>query len=124
MDTGSALLAFRRNLFGYRMGRISAPVVNLSSMSAKQARNTAAVLREIARAKARFGVPESAGVFSCYEAGRDGFWLYRCYRVDPQEREAIPHGRRNVIRIMLAGLNSVSGVRFIVGWSVAVSAAG
>ena len=89
-----------------------------------QARNSAAVLREIARAKARFGVPESAGVFSCYEAGRDGFWLYRCYRVDPQEREAIPHGRRNVIRIMLAGLNSASGVRFIVGWSVAVSAAG
>jgi hypothetical protein len=44
------------------MGRISAPVVNLSSMSAKQARNTAAVLREIARAKARFGVPESAEV--------------------------------------------------------------
>jgi hypothetical protein len=52
------------------MGRISAPVVNLSSMSAKQARNTAAVLREIARARARFGVPESAVVFSCYEAGR------------------------------------------------------
>jgi transposase len=60
-------------------------------MSAKQARNTTAVLREIARAKARFGVPESAVVFSSYEAGRDGFWLRRCYRVDPQKREAIPH---------------------------------
>ena len=56
-----------------------------------QARNTAAVLREIARAKARFGVPESAVVFSCYEARRDAFWLHRCYRVDPQKREAIPH---------------------------------
>jgi transposase len=88
MDAGSALLAFRRNLFGYRMGRISAPVVNLSSMSAKQVRNTAAVLREIARVKARFGVPESAGVFSCYEAGRDGFWLRRCLH---------HHGINNVI---------------------------
>jgi hypothetical protein len=55
-----------------------------------QARNTAAVLREIARAKARFGVPASDVVFSCYEAGRDGYWLHRCYRVDRQKREAIP----------------------------------
>ena len=43
-----------------------------------QARNIASVLREIARAKARFGVAESAVVFSCYEAGRDGLWLHRC----------------------------------------------
>jgi hypothetical protein len=55
-----------------------------------QARNTAAVLRKIARAKARFGVAESAVVYSCYEAGCDGFWLDRCYRVDRQKREAIP----------------------------------
>jgi hypothetical protein len=41
------------------------------------ARDTAAVLRQIASAKRRFGLPESAVVFSCYEAGRDGFWLYR-----------------------------------------------
>jgi transposase len=41
------------------------------------ARNTAAVLREIARAKTRFGLSESTPVFSCYEAGRDGFWLHR-----------------------------------------------
>ena len=30
---------------------------------------------EIARAKAHFGVPASVSVCSCYEAGRDGFWL-------------------------------------------------
>jgi transposase len=41
------------------------------------ARNTAWVLREIARAKKRFGLPQNAAVFSCYEAGRDGFWLDR-----------------------------------------------
>lgn len=32
---------------------------------------------EIGRAKVRFGLPEEARVVSCYEAGRDGFWLHR-----------------------------------------------
>jgi transposase len=35
------------------------------------------VLREIARAKNRFDLPRRATVVSCYEAGRDGFWLHR-----------------------------------------------
>jgi transposase len=37
----------------------------------------AAVLERIERAKARCGLPASAGVHSCYEAGRDGWWLHR-----------------------------------------------
>ena len=41
------------------------------------ARDTARILTEIARAKSRFGLPQSAKVFTCYEAGRDGFWLHR-----------------------------------------------
>jgi transposase len=41
------------------------------------ARNQGRVLQEIARAKRRFGLPESAAVVSCYEAGREGFWLHR-----------------------------------------------
>jgi hypothetical protein len=32
---------------------------------------------EIARAKARVGLSAEAAVISCYEAGRDGFWLHR-----------------------------------------------
>jgi transposase len=32
---------------------------------------------EIARAKQRFGLSAEAAVKSCYEAGRDGFWLHR-----------------------------------------------
>jgi transposase len=32
---------------------------------------------EIGRAKERFGLPADAPVISCYEAGRDGFWLHR-----------------------------------------------
>jgi transposase len=35
------------------------------------------VLREIARAKKRFDLPRNATAVSCYEAGRDGFWLHR-----------------------------------------------
>lgn len=37
----------------------------------------AAVLEHIARAKRRFGLPPDAKVHSCYEAGRDGWWLHR-----------------------------------------------
>ena len=41
------------------------------------ARHQERVLDEIARAKRRFGLPETAPVVSCYEAGREGFWLHR-----------------------------------------------
>jgi transposase len=41
------------------------------------ARNVDALLDEIARAKERFQLPANAPVASCYEAGRDGFWLHR-----------------------------------------------
>ena len=41
------------------------------------ARNQARVLQEIDQAKRRFGLPETALVISCYEAGREGFWLHR-----------------------------------------------
>lgn len=42
-----------------------------------QARDLAALENEIRRAKERFDLPEDARVVSCYEAGRDGFWLHR-----------------------------------------------
>lgn len=41
------------------------------------ARDLVAVKREIDRAKERFKLASSARVVSCYEAGRDGFWLHR-----------------------------------------------
>jgi transposase len=41
------------------------------------ARDTEALMAEIKAAKKRFGLPEDAAVASCYEAGRDGFWLHR-----------------------------------------------
>jgi transposase len=41
------------------------------------ARDHERVLDEIAQAKRRLGLPETAPVVSCYEAGREGFWLHR-----------------------------------------------
>jgi transposase len=40
-------------------------------------RGTQALLQEIAKAKKRFALADDAPVRSCYEAGRDGFWLQR-----------------------------------------------
>lgn len=41
------------------------------------ARNLEKLEGEIGAAKKRFRLPENALVVSCYEAGRDGFWLHR-----------------------------------------------
>ena len=65
-------------------------------------RNISTLLREIADAKKRFGLPADAPVVSCYEAGRDGFWLHRCLEahgianrvVDSSSIEVKRRGRR------------------------------
>ena len=71
---------------------------------------------EIARAKARFGLPADAPVISCYEAGRDGFWLHRYliaqgitnYVVDSSSIEVDRRARRaKTDRLDLAGLSSL-----------------
>jgi len=41
------------------------------------ARDLMALIQEVTLAKRRFGLSENALVRSCYEAGRDGFWLHR-----------------------------------------------
>jgi transposase len=41
------------------------------------ARQQERVLNEIAQAKRRLGLPETAPVVSGYEAGHEGFWLHR-----------------------------------------------
>jgi transposase len=35
------------------------------------------VMEEIEKAKGKFGLPSESKVVSCYEAGRDGFWIHR-----------------------------------------------
>jgi transposase len=41
------------------------------------ARDLDGLLRELQRAKQRFALPDTTPILSCYEAGRDGFWLHR-----------------------------------------------
>jgi transposase len=41
------------------------------------ARDLTGLVKEIRLGKERFGLREEAKVMSCYEAGRDGFWLHR-----------------------------------------------
>jgi transposase len=43
------------------------------------ARHIEAGREEIRTAQERFGLPADAPVISCYEAGRDGFWLHRWF---------------------------------------------
>lgn len=49
----------------------------------------AGLLLEIRRAKERFGLPESARVVSCYEAGRDGFWLHRFLMLEGIDNQVV-----------------------------------
>lgn len=57
---------------GFTIGMGQAP--RLRSL---RSRDLTGLLEEIRLAKVRFALPESAIVLSCYEAGRDGFWLHR-----------------------------------------------
>jgi transposase len=58
--------------------------------------------QHLGRAKERFGLPADARVYSCYEAGRDGFWIHRMLTglgvsnvvVDPASIEVQRRGKR------------------------------
>jgi transposase len=69
-------LAFELGNTEWKLG-LTAAVDRPVLMRTVAARDLAALEREIARAKVHFGLPPSAAVKSCYEAGRDGFWLHR-----------------------------------------------
>ena len=53
------------------------------------AADLARLAEALAKAKERFKMPASARVVSCYEAGRDGFWLHRHLRNIGIENEVI-----------------------------------
>jgi transposase len=66
------------------------------------ARDLQALQQEIPAARHRFGLPEDTPVLSCYEAGRDGFWIHRYLEingiqnlvVDPASIEVSRRARR------------------------------
>jgi transposase len=87
-----------------------------------------ALWQEIAAAKARFGLPPDAAVHSCYEAGRDGFWLHRALLaqgvqnvvVDPssiavdRRRRRAKTDRLDVCALVMQLMNAAAGDRR--GW--------
>ncbi len=54
---------------GAKRRQVAVPAADLMKLS-----------EAVAKAKERFGMPAPARVMSCYEAGRDGFWLHRHLR--------------------------------------------
>jgi transposase len=53
-----------------------------------------AVDRAIRSGRQRFGLPVTARVISCYEAGRDGFWIDRCGRWASRIGSSIPRASK------------------------------
>jgi transposase len=82
------------------------------------ARDQARALAEIARAKSRFGLPSNAAVFSCYEAGRDGFWLHRFLHQEGVNNVIVDSSsievNRRARRAKADGLDAVSLVGLLV----------
>jgi hypothetical protein len=66
------------------------------------ARETGELVGEVERALSRFGLETTTPVLSCYEAGREGFWLHRFLEhagvtnlvVDAGSMEVVPGRRR------------------------------
>lgn len=63
---------------GGKRRQVSVPAADLMKLS-----------EAVAKAKERFGMPAPTPVVSCYEAGRDGFWLHRHLRSVGIENEVI-----------------------------------
>src|SRR5262245_49438446 len=74
--TASLYLAFELGNGSWRLGFTTGAGQNPRHRTVA-ARDGAVVLREIESARSRFGLAAEARVVSCYEAGREGFWLHR-----------------------------------------------
>ena len=70
------MLAFELGSTKWTLGFTTAPAQR-PRVRTMTAGDLPALEKEIQLAKARFGLPREAPVRSCYEAGRDGFWLHR-----------------------------------------------
>src|SRR5262249_34385149 len=69
-------VAFELGWSEWKLASSSAPADN-PRLKILRARNLAGLGVELAKAKKHFRLPADAAVSSCYEAGRDGFWLHR-----------------------------------------------
>lgn len=76
-DNGEVLfLAFELSRKNWKLGFSDGRMPQIRQVTIASG-DLAACQREIEKAKQRFGMKESVCVRSCYEAGREGFWLHR-----------------------------------------------
>jgi transposase len=104
---------------GAKHRRVAVPAADLMKLS-----------EAVAKAKERFGMPASARVVSCYEAGRDGFWLHRHLRSTGIENQVVDAASIEVSRrLRHVKTDRLDGERLLVkvirhhagergGWSV------
>src|SRR5208283_5129111 len=78
-------------------------------------RNTQALLQEIAKAKQRFGLPADAPVVSCYEAGRDGFWLHRYLAAQGTSNSVVDSSSIEVMLLLCSTPRSEASLRACFG---------
>jgi transposase len=69
-------LAFELSRKEWKLGFSDGKTAQVRKVSI-EAGDLEAVRKEMEKAKRRFGLDESAAVRSCYEAGREGFWVHR-----------------------------------------------
>jgi transposase len=83
-------------------------------------RSTTQLLFEIQRAKRRFGLPEQTRVISCYEAGRDGFWVHRFLVANAIDNHVVDSAsievNRRKRRAKSDGLDATKLVEMLIRW--------
>lgn len=75
-NAGGLYLAFELSRKKWKLGFADGKAPQVRQVTIK-AFDLEACRQEIEKAKRRFGLDESVRVRSCYEAGREGFWLHR-----------------------------------------------
>jgi transposase len=74
--SGKLYLAFELSQSEWKLG-FTVGLGQAPRLRTLKARHLEGLRREIEQARVRFGLPKETAVLSCYEAGRDGFWLHR-----------------------------------------------
>jgi transposase len=82
------MLAFDLGSTKWTLGFTTAPAQR-PRLRTMPAGDLGTLAKEIQLAKVRLGLPLDAPVHSCYEAGRDGFWLHRWLRAQAVENVVV-----------------------------------
>jgi len=88
-------MAFELSDKKWKLGFSNGERIRLKTINAG---DWSALLAEIERAKAKLNCPADARVVSCYEAGRDGFWIHRALQGEGIESRVLDSASIEVSR--------------------------